>query len=89
VALHLPATLEQDSRIELGASVVAMELSAAGDQILVATGAPTPGLFVVDLPAGATRRVPVTEEITSVAFGEVPGRATAYSARSHRVWVLE
>jgi hypothetical protein len=89
VALHLPTTLEQDTRIELGAPVVAMELSAAGDQILVATGAPAPGLFVVDLPAGATRRFPVTEEVSSVVFGDAPGRATAYSARSHRVWVLE
>jgi hypothetical protein len=89
VALHALATLEQETRIELGAPVVAMEISPAGDQMLVATGAPTPGLFVVDLPAGATRRVSVTGEISSVAFGEVPGRATAYSARSHRVWVLE
>ncbi len=89
VALHLPATLEQDTRIELGAAVVAMELSAAGDQMLVATGAPAPGLFVVDLPTGATRRVAVSGEISSVAFGETPGKATAYSARAHRVWVLE
>jgi hypothetical protein len=89
VALHLPATLEQDTRIELGAPVVAMEISATGDQMLVATGAPSPGLFVVDLPAGATRRVPVTSEVSRVAFGELAGRATAYSARSHRVWVLE
>jgi len=89
VALHTPATLEQDTRIELGAAVVAMELSATGDQMLVATGAPSPGLFVVDLPTGATRRVPVTGEISRVAFGELSGRATAYSARSHRVWVLE
>lgn len=89
VALHLPATLEQDTRIELGAPVVAMEMSRAGDQLLIATGGSGPGLFVVDLPAGATRRFAVTDEVSSLAFGEVPGRATAYSARAHRVWVLE
>jgi hypothetical protein len=89
VALHTPATLEQHTRIELGATVVAMELSATGDQMLVATGAPSPGLFIVDLPAGETRRVPVTGEISRVAFGELSGRATAYSERLHRVWVLE
>lgn len=89
VALHVPATLEQDTRIELGAAVVAMQISPAGDQMLVATGGSTPGLFVIDLPAGATRRVPVTGEVSSVAFGELRGRATAYSARAHRVWVLE
>jgi len=89
VALHHPSTLEQDTRIELGASVVAMELSPAGDQLLVATGAPAPGVFVVDLPSGNTRRVAVTEEVSSVSFGESSNRAAAYSLRSHRVWVLE
>lgn len=89
VALHVPGTLEQETRIELGAAVVAMEVSPSGGQVLVATGAPVPGLFVVDLPAGATRAVPVTEEISSVAFGEDAARATAFSARAHRVWVLE
>lgn len=89
IALHHPTTLEQDTRIELGAPVVTMELSPAGDQLLVATGAPTPGVFVVDLPSGATRRVAVTEEVSSVAFGEATNRAAAYSLRSHRVWVLE
>lgn len=89
LALHLPETLEQDTRIELGGAVVSMEVSPSGGQVLVATGAPAPGLFVVDLPAGATRRVPVSDEMTSVAFGEHARRAAAYSARSHRVWVLE
>jgi hypothetical protein len=89
VALHLLWTLEQDTRIELSAPVLAMELSSAGDQLLVATGGPTPGLFVVDLPAGATRRFAVTDEVSGVAFGDAPGRAMAYSARAHRVWVLE
>lgn len=89
VALHDLATLEQGTRIEVGAPVVTMELSPAADQLLVATGAPAPGLFVVDLPSGAIRRVAVTEEISSVAFGEATNRAAAYSLRSHRVWVLE
>ncbi len=89
VALHALGSLEQDARIEVGAPVVAMDLAATSNQLLVATGNPAPGLFVVDLPSGATRRVSVTEEVTSVAFGEIPQRATAYSARSHRVWVLE
>lgn len=89
VALHNPSTLEQDTRIEVGAPVVAMELSPAGDQLLLATGAPAPGVFVVDLPSGTTRRVAVTEEVSSVAFGEQSNRAAAYSLRSHRVWVLE
>lgn len=89
VALHAPGSLEQDTRIELGAPVVAMDLAPSGNQLLVATGNPTPGLFVVDLPGGATRRVAVTEEVTSVAFGQAPHQATAYSARFHRVWVLE
>lgn len=89
IALHQLSTLEQDTRIEVGAPVVTMELSPAGDQLLVATGVPAPGLFVVDLPSGAIRRVAVTEEISSVAFGETTNRAAAYSLRSHRVWVLE
>ncbi len=89
IALHIPSTLAQDTRIELGGQVVAMEISPSGGQVLVATGAPAPGLFVVDLPSGATRRVAVTEEISSVSFGADASRATAFSARSHRVWVLE
>ncbi len=89
VALHMIDTLEQDTRIELGAPVVAMDVSVSGDQLLVATGGKAPGLFVVDLPAGATRRFEVSEEVSGVAFGDAPGRAIAYSARAHRVWVLE
>jgi hypothetical protein len=89
VALHLVDTLEQDTRIELGAPVLAMEMSSAGDQLLVATGGAAPGLFVVDLPTGAPRRFAVTDEVSGVAFGDAPGRAMAYSARAHRVWVLE
>ncbi|MDI1449253.1 hypothetical protein [Polyangium sp. 6x1] len=89
LSLHAPATLTQDTRLELGSPVTALEISPSGDQALVATGAPSPGVYVVDLATGEPIRVDVTDEVTSVRFGKDSGSATAFSARARRVWVLK
>jgi len=88
LSLHAPATLAQDTRIELGGPVTAIEVSPSGGQAIVTTGAPSPGVFVVDVATGEPVRVNITDEITSVRFGKDGGGATAFSARAHRVWVL-
>jgi hypothetical protein len=88
LSLHAPATLAQDTRIELGGPVVSIEISPSGSQALVATGAPAPGVFVVDLATGEPIRANVTDEISSVRFGKDSGSATAFSAQARRVWVL-
>lgn len=88
LSLHAPATLTQDTRLELGSPVTALEISPAGDQALVVTGAPSPAVYVVDLATGEPVRVDVTDEVTSVRFGKDSGSAAAFSARARRVWVL-
>jgi len=88
LSLHAPATLTQDTRLELGSPVTALQISPSGDQALVATGAPSPAVYVVDLATGDPVRVDVTDEVTSVRFGKDSGSATAFSARARRVWVL-
>ncbi|MDC3956589.1 hypothetical protein [Polyangium jinanense] len=88
LSLHAPATLTQDTRLELGSPVTALEVSPSGDQALVVTGAPSPGVYVVDLATGEPVRVDVTDEVTSVRFGKDAESATAFSARARRVWVL-
>ncbi len=89
LSLHAPATLAQDTRVEFGSPVVALEVSPAGDQAIVVTGAPAPGVFIVDLATGEPLRVEVTDEVTSVRFGKDSSSAAAFSARARRVWVLQ
>ncbi|WP_153818076.1 hypothetical protein [Polyangium spumosum] len=88
LSLHAPATLAQDTRLELGSPVIALEVSPSGDQALVVTGAPSPAVYVVDLATGEPVRVDVTDQVTSVRFGKDAGSAAAFSARARRVWVL-
>jgi hypothetical protein len=76
-------------RLELGGPVVAIEISPSSAQALVVTGAPSPGLLIVDLVTGEPIHVKVTDEISSVRFGPDGSRATAFSGRAHRVWVLQ
>jgi len=89
LSLHAPATLAQDTRIELGGPVSAIEISPSGKQALVVTAAPLPGVFLIDLATGEPIRINVTDEISSVRFGKDGGGATAFSAKARRVWVLK
>jgi hypothetical protein len=88
IALHDGASLDKKKQIDLGGPVVALEVAPDGGQALVATGAPAPGVFVVDLGAGESKRVAVTDEVTSVRYGGDGGAATAFAPRARRVWVL-